>query len=180
MTKKISIKFTVVIFALFLVGAISCLVLIRGCRHSSSSILQNRQEKIDNGKEKISYSVVNDGKHDDLKGKRIQWTGMISDRSHIDGIKFCGYSVINGMKTIYKSFILNTDHVGEIITLKKNNKTYIQISGIEDDTHHISMAVLDDNGKIIMGINDKFSADNNQCSLIHSNIKDTLVELLNV
>jgi len=88
MTKKISIKFTVVIFALFLVGAISCLVLIRGCRHSSSSILQNRQEKIDNGKEKISYSVVNDGKHDDLKGKRIQWTGMISDRSHIDGIKF--------------------------------------------------------------------------------------------
>ena len=88
MTKKIPIKFTVIIFALFLVGVISCFVLIRGRRPSSNSILQNRQEKIDNGEDKISYFGVIDGKHDDLKGKRIQWTGMISDRSHIDGIKF--------------------------------------------------------------------------------------------
>lgn len=88
MTKKISIKFIIIIFALFLVGGISYFVLIKGCHPSSNSILHNRQGNIDNSKDKISYSRVSDDKYNDLKGKRIQWTGMISDYSHIDGIKF--------------------------------------------------------------------------------------------
>ncbi len=88
MTKKISIKFIVIILALFLVGGISYFALIKRYYSGSNFNSRNRQGEIDNTEDEVSYSLASDGKHDGLKGKRIRWTGMISDHSYIDGIKF--------------------------------------------------------------------------------------------
>lgn len=88
MTKKNPTKFAVIIFALFFIGVMSYFTLIKRCRPISNFIPQNRQAETGNNEDKISYSLASDGKHEDLKGKRIQWTGMMSDRNHIDGIKF--------------------------------------------------------------------------------------------
>jgi hypothetical protein len=88
MTKKKSIKFAVIIFTLFLAGVMSYFTFTKRYYFDSNFASQNKQRETDAGEDKISYSWASNGKHDDLKGKYIQWTGMISDRDPANGIRF--------------------------------------------------------------------------------------------
>lgn len=88
MIKKKSLKFIVIIFTIFLVGGISYFIFTKRYYSSSNLASQNKQRGTDTVENKVSFSLASNGKHDDLKGNYIQWTGMISDRGPTDGIKF--------------------------------------------------------------------------------------------